>query len=104
RGRHERKSPFSMTRREPQEDDDKSIFQGKELTQHSTFAIKAVNAKMHGARGVILINDSYPHHTPQEDQLTPFGQATGPTDAGVLFVQVKQATAEAWLKAEGHDL
>ena len=93
-----------LVRHEPQENDEKSIFQGKELTQHSTFAIKAVNAKMHGARGVILINDSYPHHTPQEDQLTPFGQATGPTDAGVLFVQVKQATAEAWLKAEGHDL
>jgi len=93
-----------LIRHEPQENDDKSVFQGKELTQHSTFAIKAVNAKMHGARGVILVNDSYPHHTPQEDQLTPFGQSTGPTDAGVLFVQVKESTAEAWLKSEGRDL
>src|SRR6202051_1861197 len=33
-----------LVRHEPQEDDDKSVFQGKELTQHSTFAIKAVNA------------------------------------------------------------
>jgi hypothetical protein len=93
-----------LVRHEPQEADEKSVFQGKDLTQHSTFAIKAVNAKMHGARGVILVNDAYPHHTPQEDQLTPFGQATGPTDAGVLFVQVKEATAEAWLKTEGRDL
>jgi hypothetical protein len=93
-----------MIRHEPQEFDEKSVFQGKELTQHSTFAIKAVNAKMHGARGVILVNDAYPHHTPQEDQLEPFGQATGPTDSGVLFVQVKEATAEAWLKSEGRDL
>jgi hypothetical protein len=93
-----------MVRHEPQEDDEKSVFQGKELTQHATFAIKAVNAKMHGARGVILINDTFPHHAAQEDQLTPFGQATGPTDAGVLFVQVKEATAEAWLKSEGRDL
>jgi len=93
-----------LVRHEPQENDDKSVFLGKDLTQHSTFAIKAVNAKMHGARGVILVNDSYPHHTPQEDQLTPFGQATGPTDAGVLFVQVKESTAEAWFKAEGRDL
>src|SRR5205814_7472177 len=41
-----------MIRHEPQESDEKSVFQGKELTQHSTFAIKAVNAKMHGARAV----------------------------------------------------
>ena len=93
-----------LVRHEPQEEDEKSIFQGKELTQHSTFAIKAVNAKMHGARAVILINDAYPHHTPAEDRLDPFGQATGPTDSGVLFVQVKESTAEAWLKTEGRDL
>ncbi len=93
-----------LIRHEPQEDDAKSVFQGKELTQHSTFAIKAVNAKMHGARGVILVNDAYPHHTPAEDRLDAFGQATGPTDAGVLFVQVKEATAEAWFKSEGRDL
>ena len=93
-----------LIRHEPQEDDDKSIFQGKELTQHSTFAIKAVNAKMHGARAVILVNDAYPHHTAQEDRLDMFGQATGPTDSGVLFVQVKESTAEAWFKNEGRDL
>jgi hypothetical protein len=93
-----------LIRHEPQEEDEKSVFQGKELTQHSTFAIKAVNAKMHGARAVILVNDAYPHHTPQEDRIEPFGQATGPTDSGVLFVQVKQATAEAWFKNEGRDL
>ena len=93
-----------LIRHEPQENDEKSVFQGTELTQHSTFAMKAVNAKMHGARGVILVNDSYPHHTPQEDQLTMFGQSTGPTDAGVLFVQVKEATAEAWFKNAGRDL
>jgi hypothetical protein len=93
-----------MIRHEPQEFDEKSVFQGKELTQHSTFAIKAVNAKMHGARGVILVNDAYPHHTAQEDRLEAFGQATGPTDAGVLFIQVKESTAEAWFKSEGRDL
>jgi hypothetical protein len=93
-----------LVRHEPQENDDKSVFQGKELTQHSTFAIKAVNAKMHGARAVILVNDTYPHHSGDTDKLTPFGQATGPNDAGILFAQVGESTAEAWLKAEGHDL
>jgi hypothetical protein len=93
-----------LVRHEPQETDEKSIFQGKELTQHATFAIKAVNAKMHGARAVILVNDTYPHHAGDTDKLTPFGQATGPNDAGILFAQVEESTAEAWLKTEGRDL
>ena len=93
-----------LVRHEPQENDDKSVFLGKELTQHSTFAIKAVNAKMHGARAVIMVNDAYPHHTAAEDRLDSFGQATGPTDSGVLFVQVKESTAEMWFKNEGRDL
>ena len=92
-----------ILRHEPQENDDKSIFAGKELTSHATFADKASNAKMHGARGVILVNDT-PAHPKDADKLLDFGAATGPTDSGVVFVQVKAATAEAWLKAEGRDL
>jgi hypothetical protein len=92
-----------ILRHEPQENDDKSIFAGKELTSHATFADKASNAKMHGARGVILVNDT-PAHPQEADKLLEFGTATGPTDSGVVFVQVKAVTAEAWLKAEGRDL
>ena len=93
-----------MVRHEPQENDEKSVFLGKELTEHSTFAIKAVNAKMHGARAVIMVNDVYrPPYRCRRPART-FGQATGPTDSGVLFVQVKEVTAEAWFKAEGRDL
>ena len=96
-----------ILRHEPQESDEKSIFGGKELTSHATFSDKASNAKMHGARGVILVNDVPAHRTEQPkdaDKLLDFGTATGPTDAGILFVQVKEADAEAWVKAEGRDL
>jgi aminopeptidase YwaD len=72
-------------------------------TAHASFAEKAVNAKMHGARGVILINDIYAHRG-QEDAIEKFGRAAGPHDAGVFFVQVKAATAERWLAAEDHNL
>ena len=72
-------------------------------TAHASFAEKAVNAKMHGARGVILINDVYAHRS-QEDAIEKFGRAAGPHDAGVFFVQIKAATAERWLAAEGHNL
>jgi hypothetical protein len=92
-----------LLRHEPQEFDEKSVLDGKALTQHSNLAIKAANAKAHGARGVILINDTY-NHEDGKDDLEQFGRASGPTDAGIFFVQVKTATAEAWLKAEGHDL
>jgi hypothetical protein len=92
-----------ILRHEPQESDPKSPFNGKEATQHSTFANKAVNAKMHGARGVILINDIF-NHPGEHDTLLSFGQSSGPANAGVFFVQVGASTAEAWLKAAGKNL
>ena len=46
-----------IMRHEPQEFDEKSVFAGKVYTQHSQFWSKAANAKMHGARGVVLMND-----------------------------------------------
>jgi hypothetical protein len=92
-----------LLRHEPQEADSASKFDGKELSKHATYAIKAVNAKMHGARGVILVNDT-PNHNGARDDLARFGRASGPTDTGVFFVQVRTSTAEAWLKAEGHNL
>ncbi len=91
-----------ILRHEPQEADAKSVFDGDKLTAHATFASKAVNAKMHGAKGVVLINDVYAHGP--GDNLEEFGRAEGPNDAGILFVQVKEAMAEQWLEAEGQNL
>jgi hypothetical protein len=91
-----------IIRHEPQERDEKSVFQGKKLTSHATFIEKAVNAKMHGARGVIFINDVVTHSG--EDKLEKLGETGGPRDAGVFFVQVKAPLAERWLAAEGRDL
>jgi hypothetical protein len=92
-----------ILRDEPQEHDAKSIFGGTELTTNANVSIKASNAKAHGARGVILVNDDAAHPT-DADKLPAFGASTGPTDAGVFFVQVKVAEAAAWIKAEGKDL
>jgi len=73
-----------------------------EFSNHATFTEKAVNAKMHGAKGVILVNDVFAHDG--KDDLPKFTVATGPTDAGIFFVQLKEADADAWLKNEGHSL
>ena len=57
------------------------------MTQHATFISKAVNAKMHGAAGVIFIND-IDHHASEGDNLQKFANEEGPSDAGIPFVQV----------------
>ncbi len=91
-----------ILRHEPQEHDDRSVFAGKKLTTHSEFITKMENAKSHGARGVILINDVDAHSGP--DKLEKFGLVDGPRDAGIFFVQMKASTAEQWLAEEGQDL
>lgn len=92
-----------MLRHEPQENDSSSVFEGKSFTEHSQFASKASNAKIHGAIGVILINDR-PNHRNEEDKLETFGHAAGPANAGIPFVQVLADRVQAWFTAAGKDL
>ena len=92
-----------ILRHEPQEFDAHSVFAGKDLTDHATFAHKASNAKMHGAAGVILVND-VANHRGDADELAKFGTAEGPSDAGIPFVQVKAARVESWFAAAGKRL
>src|SRR5581483_5700040 len=66
-----------VLRHEPQEYDEKSVFEGKVYTQHSQFSSKATNAKIHGAIGVILVNDRANHRT-EDDKLEQLGTTAGP--------------------------
>ena len=66
-----------VLRHEPQEFDDKSVFEGKVYTAHSQTVNKAVNAKMHGAKAVLLVNDMAAHPS-DADQLEKFGTTAGP--------------------------
>jgi len=90
-------------RHEPQEFDEKSVFAGRLYTEHAQFWSKAVNAKMHGARGVILLADRA-NHRGEADELEKFGRTAGPVDAGIVFVQVKAAVADAWFERAGKSL
>jgi hypothetical protein len=92
-----------ILRHEPQEFDEKSVFAGKVYTEHSQFYSKAVNAKMHGAIGVILINDAFNHHS-ESDQLEKFGRTAGPNDAGIPFVQIKAEFGMRWIADAGKNL
>jgi hypothetical protein len=88
---------------EPQEYDEKSVFEGKVYTDHAQNYSKAANARRHGAAGVILVNDRINHKT-SADELEAFGKAEGPANAGILFVQVKEDVVEPWFQAAGKDL
>jgi aminopeptidase YwaD len=77
--------------------------EGQTPSEHASFAEKAVNAKMHGAKGVILIND-FAAHPGKPDTVEKFARISGPSDAGVFFVQVRVAVVLNWFRAEGLDL
>jgi hypothetical protein len=92
-----------LLRHEPQENDERSIFAGKNITRHATFASKATNAKMHGAAAVILVADRAAHAS-EPDSLEKFGGSDGPLDSGVPFIQVKAADVDAWFRDAGKNL
>ena len=84
-----------VLRNEPQKDDDKSIFDGRQPTQHSALVNKAINARNHGARAMILVNDA--SEPGAEDLLIPFDSLSGPQNPGILLLQVKRGVADGWL-------
>jgi hypothetical protein len=72
------------------------------LTQHSQLITKAINARNHGAKAVILVNGKLGDK--EEDLLTKFGSVNGPENAGIEIVQVKNEAANAWFAAAGKSL
>ena len=92
-----------ILRHEPQEFDEKSVFDGKTYTAHSQIFSKAANAKMHGAKAVILVNDVEAHSS-ESDELDKFGGTAGPANAGIEFLQLRAETADKWFEKSGKDL
>ena len=89
-----------VLRYEPPSFGEKSGNQG--MTQHSQLVSKAINARNHGAKALVLVNGKLGDG--EEDLLTRFGSVSGPENAGIIFLQVKNAVAEGWLKAAGKSL
>jgi hypothetical protein len=92
-----------LLRHEPQEFDEKSVFEGKVYTAHSQIFSKAANAKFHGAKAVLLVND-VGTHVGDADDLEKFGAAEGPDNSGIEFVQVKATVVNRWLALSGRNL
>jgi Peptidase family M28/PDZ domain/PA domain len=89
-----------VLRYEPEIFGEKSGHQG--LTQHSQLVTKAINARNHGAKAVVLVNGKLADG--EEDSLMRFGSVSGPTNAGIMLLQVKDAVAEGWFQAAGKSM
>jgi hypothetical protein len=71
-------------------------------TQHSQLITKAINARNHGARALIIVNGKLGDG--EEDLLTRFGSVSGPENVGIVMVQVKNAVADSWFQGAGKAL
>jgi Peptidase family M28/PDZ domain/PA domain len=89
-----------VLRYEPDSFGSKSGHQG--LTRHASLITKAINARNHGAKAMILVNGKLGDG--EEDLLLRFGGVSGPENAGIMLAQVKNLVADAWLKAAGKPL
>ena len=76
-----------VVRHEPQENEEKSVFAGKNLTEHALFSSKIVNAKLHGAKAVLIVNDP-PNHPGNNDELSHFEPLMATEDYGIPVEQV----------------
>jgi hypothetical protein len=72
------------------------------LTQHSQLVTKAINARNHGAKAVVLLNGKL--QPGEEDLLTRFGSVSGPVNSGILLVQAKNDASAKWFQAAGKSL
>src|SRR5260370_34273082 len=71
-------------------------------TPHEWVISKAINAKNHGATAIIVVNGKLPNG--EEDVLPRLGDAEVPEDPGILHLQVKNSTADNWLRNQGMTL
>ncbi len=72
------------------------------LTRHSQLITKAINARNHGAKAVVLVNGKLAEG--EEDLLTRFGSVSGPENTGIVLVQVKNDVADRWFRAAGKSI
>lgn len=71
---------------------------GKEqaYTHHASLVSKAINARNHGAKAVVLANGNA--NPNRQDTLIRFGTIAGPENVGVLMAQVRNAIADEWIR------
>src|SRR5579872_6919784 len=72
------------------------------LTRHSQLVAKAINARNHGAKAIVVVNGKLGDG--EEDLLTRFGSVSGPENIGTEMIQVKNAVGDGWFQSAGKNL
>ena len=75
---------------------------GRRHTRHSHLIAKAIQARNRGAKAVLLVDGRA--GVGRGDRMIRFGSVSGPSDAGIPMVQVKNSVAEQWLRGSGRSL
>jgi len=74
----------------------------REYSHHSHLISKAINARDRGAKAVIVVNGELGGD--DKDELVKFGGISGPEDAGIAMLHVKNSVADVWLRKAGTSL
>jgi aminopeptidase YwaD len=89
-----------VLRHEPQESDPKSPFDGTNFTRHASFIDKGINAKQHGAAGIIFITDL--NH--DNEEVGPATRTAETDDIGIPAVHAKREAFLNVFKQSGKDI
>jgi Zn-dependent M28 family amino/carboxypeptidase len=89
-----------VLRHEPQEANAQSKFDGANYTRHAPFVAKAINARLHGAKGIVFLSD--PLH--QDEEVGPATRRIEFTDMGIPAIHAKRAAFARVFTAAGKNL
>jgi len=89
-----------VIRREPQLDDEKSPFAGKQTTKYAAFVHKVTNAFQHGAAALLIVNDTAGLKG-NADQLLRINGAGSEENSPIPVVMLKREEADQLLAAAG---
>lgn len=89
-----------ILRREPQLDDEKSLFAGTQTTAYATFNHKASNAFKRGAAAVLFVNDKAGLKG-KDDLILPLNGAGSDQNSPIPFVMVSRTSVDTLMQAAG---
>jgi Tol biopolymer transport system component len=87
-----------MLRYEPQERDEKSVFDGKKPSRWSALRYKALQARERGAVAVVFVTG--PLQDEAKDKVPALANDGPESPAGIPVIQVKTSTAQKWVDLE----
>ena len=87
-----------LIRREPQQEDESSVFDGEDITTYSYIRSKVIAAREAGAAGVLMVNDGLTAPEEAQDELLSSDQFGSDTNS-LPFAQIRRSTLDKMLAA-----